>query len=125
MDKIEVSQRARDFAADYLDKNGQIAGNSAENIKAGLWDETRHIMDVARFERDILATRTEATPVATDVAALVEAAKEAADTITNLRAEQSSFYAKGWNDAMAAAAELNTAELAELQQTNAEQADAR
>lgn len=38
---------------------------------------------------------------------------EAADTITNLRAEQSSFYAKGWNDAMAAAAELNTAELAE------------
>lgn len=40
---------------------------------------------------------------------------EAADTITNLRAEQSSFYAKGWNDAMAAAAELNTAELAEAQ----------
>lgn len=83
MDKIEVSQRARDFAADYLDKNGQIAGNSAENIKAGLWDETRHIMDVARFERDILATRTDATPVATDVAALVEAAKASAEGWAN------------------------------------------
>ena len=75
MDKIEVSQRARDAVADYSIKWTGLDEQAANRIKDGLHDPYSLVQAFARFERDILVTRTDATPVATDVAALVEAAK--------------------------------------------------
>lgn len=70
--ELEVSQRARDAAAALL------AGMN-EGICEGRRDSLSVVQAFARFERDILTTRTDATPVATDVAALVEAAKAFAE----------------------------------------------
>ena len=58
-------------------------------------------------------------PQASAIANVARLCDKAGQTITYLRAEQSSFYAKGWNDAMAAAAELNTAELVAVQPDDA------
>lgn len=60
MDKIEVSQRARDA---YLSMS-MLPEFDAIDVREGRWDKTTGIQTFARFERDILATRTDATPVA-------------------------------------------------------------
>ena len=70
MDKIEVSQRAREKA--WAVRPGCYCEQDRTKWMAGVYDHVRIIQAFARFERDILATRTDATPVATDVAALVE-----------------------------------------------------
>lgn len=124
MDKIEVSQRAREAVDELFDPATLgFSGLSLDAMTSFL----------ARFERDILATRTDATPVAwmyecgqiritypkradgsingiplsewaeiplythppaTDVAALVEAAKEVGDWMEQLRACGDAGY---WN----------------------------
>jgi len=121
MDKIEVSQRAREKA--WAVRPGCYCEQDRTKWMAGVYDHVRIIQAFARFERDILATRTDATPVAwmyehpdrecggteiwperheygdgwtetpiythppaTDVAALVEAAKDALPFMTQLRA---------------------------------------
>lgn len=72
MDKIEVSQRAREAAADlWIAVDGDFVTPSilqeAERYRRGDYDYTPAVLAFARFERDILATRTDATSVATDV----------------------------------------------------------
>ena len=73
MDKIDVSQRAREKA--WAVRPECYCEQDRTKWMAGVYDHVRIIQAFARFERDILATRTDATPVATDVAALVEAAR--------------------------------------------------
>lgn len=65
MDKIELTQADRDAAAQYWVDVACLYGTQDEILAEA-------------FSHHRLATRTDATPVATDVAALVEAAKEAA-----------------------------------------------
>ena len=60
MDKIEVSQRAREA---YLAMEKTYKKYHAA-VLGGQWDNDPTIQELARFERDILATRTDATPVA-------------------------------------------------------------
>ena len=62
MDKIKVTDRARNACTAY------VCETAVTDDPSG----TLLLHAFARFERDILATRTDATPVATDVAALVE-----------------------------------------------------
>ena len=73
MDKIEVSQRAREAAADLLraiyHKHGkgvvfQVSQPESPSMLNGERDNGVLAQAFARFERDILATRTDATPVA-------------------------------------------------------------
>jgi len=70
MDKIEVTQADREAAADILHDN--LGWYRAAPVRAGEMDNDSVVQAFARHR---LATRTDATPVATDVAALVEAAK--------------------------------------------------
>ena len=84
MDKIEVTDADREAAAAVLHDN--LGWYRAAPVRAGEMDNDSVVQAFARFERDILATRTDATPVATDVAALVEAAKDALPFMTQLRA---------------------------------------
>ena len=62
MDKIEVSQRAREKA--WAVRPGCYCEQDRTKWMAGVYDHVRIIQAFARFERDILATRTDATPVA-------------------------------------------------------------
>ena len=76
MDKIEVTQADRLLVADMLDEVSNLLDHSgigqvADLIRDGEYDEHDCVKIAARHR---LATRTDATPVATDVAALVEAA---------------------------------------------------
>ena len=69
MDKIDVSQRAREEAADlWIKVDGDFVTpailQEAERYRRGDYDHTPAVQAFARFERDILATRTDATPVA-------------------------------------------------------------
>ena len=69
MDKIEVSQRAREAAADlWIAVDDDFVTPSilqeADRYRRGDYDQTPAVQAFARFERDILATRTDATPVA-------------------------------------------------------------
>ena len=71
MDKIEVTDADREAAAAVLHDN--LGWYRAAPVRAGEMDNDSVVQAFARHR---LATRTDATPVATDVAALVEAAKE-------------------------------------------------
>lgn len=75
MDKIEVTQNARQAAFDAYLTCYEIVPNDLwlQALLDGKHDGDEMAQAFARFERDILATRTDATPVVTDVAALVEA----------------------------------------------------
>ena len=85
MDKIEVSQRAREYAIELATF---IFGNG-HSLPTLLRTTDRHFMldSFARFEREILShTPQSVEPVATDVAALVEAAKDLRDAIAHMAA---------------------------------------
>ena len=64
MDKIEVSQRAREAAAALWERKDGMVSIIAANTRLGNMDDLPTAQAFARFERDILATRTDATPVA-------------------------------------------------------------
>lgn len=74
MDKIEVSQRAREAAADlWIAVDDDFVTPSilqeADRYRRGDYDQTPAVQAFARFERDILVTRTDATPVAVEMVA--------------------------------------------------------
>jgi hypothetical protein len=80
--QIEVSQRARGAAADWAKMQSRHA--QAANMRRGSCDTAPLVQLFARFERDILATHTDATPVA-EAWAGMEAAMQDPD------------YAWGWH----------------------------
>ena len=76
MDKIEVTQVDREAAADVLHDN--LGWYRAAPVRAGEMDNDSVVQAFARHR---LATRTDATPVATDVAALVDALRHVTECL--------------------------------------------
>jgi hypothetical protein len=65
----DVSQVARNFAADYLFARGLVNELDRRSIEDAKWDMTPHVQEVATFERDHLAT---VAPQPVDVEARAE-----------------------------------------------------
>ena len=74
MDKIEVSQRAREWATKYYGYDNEKGLTEWSTPSCHMPVENLAKM-LARFERDLSRTPQSVEPVATAVAALVEAAK--------------------------------------------------